>query len=75
MSELHNFSQADFDTYELLTIIEDIQGIQKLKKSNLALFYLLKAYEKSNKNAKAEISEIYKNKSLIPDSDFFKSKI
>lgn len=75
MSELHNFSQADFDAYELLTIIEDKDGLENLRKSNLALFYLLKAYEKGNKNASAEINEIYKDKSLIPNSDSFRSKI
>jgi len=66
MAQRHGTSQAYFDCYYFLSI--DYPGsyndIETNK--NLALYYLLKAYEKGNRNAKDEVKEKYQNK--VPSS-------
>lgn len=72
MTEKHDFTQAYFDTYYLLTLREN-DSITKL--NNLANYYLFKAYEKGDPNAKYEVNEIYSNLKRMPKSSDFLFKI
>lgn len=64
MAEKNNFSQAYFDTYYLLTV-------RISKPSKLAMYYLLKAYEKRNEDAIDEIKELFPDPKSIPTSNSF----
>lgn len=64
MAEKNNFDQAYYDCYYLMTV--------RINKPNkLAMYYLLKAYEKGNEDAKDEIKELFPDTKTIPTSNSF----
>ncbi|MFP3594698.1 hypothetical protein [Chryseobacterium sp. SIMBA_038] len=67
MGELNNFGEAFFDTS---TILEKYNYDSKFPhESKITLYYLLKAYEVGNENAKIFIKEMYLDKGLkVPSS-------
>lgn len=66
MAHVYSFSQAYFDTYTILTNVNDSN---KLKNNILCDYYLLKSYEGNNHHAKDMIKEIYLDKGLkVPTS-------
>ena len=69
MSQKHDFNQAYFDTYYLLTLRE------KDSLNNLANYYLFKAFEKGNIHAKYEVNEMYPNLKHVPKSSYYIIKI
>lgn len=63
MAERHDVALAYADAYYLLTYRQD-------EPNKIAIFYLLKAYEKGDKDAKSEVKEIFLDKK-IPSSNSF----
>jgi len=75
MAEKHDYNLAYYHTYELLKIVDEIKGYNNIHKNNpIAIYFLLMAYEKNEKNALDDLMEIYSNKSDIPkSSDYLKN--
>lgn len=66
MANTYHWSQAYFDTYTILTNVNDEN---KISDSNLAKYYLLKSYEKNNRYAKEIVQEMFLDKKLkVPSS-------
>lgn len=69
MSEKYNFSNAYYNTYHLINLLDNINGYNSKEKNKTALFYLIKAYELNNHYAKSKVQELYLNKGLkVPSS-------
>jgi hypothetical protein len=73
MANKHDNPTANYDVYSYLTEKSTVNGIEinsndKYSK-NLALFYLLRAYELNNTNAKWTIKRLFKNQKIPKSSD------
>ncbi|MFP3593733.1 hypothetical protein [Chryseobacterium sp. SIMBA_038] len=67
MGELHNYGQAFMNTSDILAKYNYDSKFPL--ESKLTLYYLLKAYEVNNENAKSIINEMYIDKGLkVPSS-------
>ncbi|MEI3790173.1 MULTISPECIES: hypothetical protein [unclassified Chryseobacterium] len=67
MAHTYDWNQAYFDTYIILTNVNDDK---KISNKNLAEYYLLKSYEKNNRYAKEIVKEIFLDKGLkVPNSN------
>jgi TPR repeat protein len=62
MAKRNNYPRAYFDTYTILNILDKRNGYLSQSDKNEALFYLLKAYEKGDINAKYKLDELYTKK-------------
>ncbi|MGN7866354.1 hypothetical protein [Chryseobacterium sp. 22458] len=66
MAHKYNWGQAYFDTYTILTNVNDES---KISNESLATYYLLKSYEKNNSYAKEIVKEQFLDKGLkVPNS-------
>lgn len=66
MAHTYDWSQAYFDTYTILTNVNDEN---KISNKDLADYYLIKSYEKNNRYAKEIVKEIFLDKGLkVPNS-------
>jgi TPR repeat protein len=69
MAKRNNYPRAYFDTYTILNILDKRNGYLSQSDKNEALFYLLKAYEKGDINAKYKLDNLYTKKNIkIPSS-------
>ncbi|MEN4762889.1 hypothetical protein ABEG63_21395 [Chryseobacterium sp. C39-AII1] len=69
MAKNHNYSDAYFDTYYILNLLNNQNGFISEKDKNESLFYLLKSYEMGNSNAKYKINDLFiKKNKKIPNS-------
>ncbi|MGI9650149.1 hypothetical protein [Chryseobacterium sp. RLHN22] len=69
MAKRNNYPRAYYDTYTILNILDKRKGYISKSDKNEALFYLLKAYEKGDINAKHKLHELYTEKNIkIPSS-------
>lgn len=64
MAKRNNYSRAYYDTYTILNILDKRNGYLSQSDKNEALFYLLKAYEKGDTNAKHKLNELYTKKNI-----------
>lgn len=62
MAKRNNYTRAYFDTYTILNILDKRNGYLSQSDKNEALFYLIKAYEKGDINAKYKLDELYTKK-------------
>lgn len=72
MANKYHFVEAYYDTYSTLAhpyTGEELEGLDEETK-NLALYYLLRAFEKHNKQAQHAVKIIFKEKK-IPSSSFY----
>ncbi|MDQ8141012.1 hypothetical protein [Chryseobacterium sp. CFS15] len=76
MAKRNNYTRAYFDTYTILNILDKRNGYLSQSDKNEALFYLLKAYEKGDINAKYKLDELYtkKNKKIPLSSSVLNNK-
>lgn len=69
MAQNHNYKGAYFDSYYILNLLNNKNGYLSPKDKNEALFYLLKAYEMGDTNAKSKINALFIKKNIkIPSS-------
>ncbi|MCY0968137.1 hypothetical protein [Chryseobacterium wangxinyae] len=69
MARRNNYSRAYFDTYSILNLLDKKNGFVSESDKNESLFYLLKAYEKGDINAKYKLDDLYTKKNTkIPSS-------
>ncbi|EJL71478.1 hypothetical protein [Chryseobacterium populi] len=70
MAKNHNYSGGYFDTYYILNLLNNQNGYLSIKDKNESLFYLLRAYEMGNSNAKYKIKDLFlKENKKIPTSE------
>ncbi|WP_449397452.1 hypothetical protein [Chryseobacterium wanjuense] len=73
MASKHDYNKAYFDTYYFLKFLNHDNGIDT--DTSVTTYYLLKAYETNNKNAKEIVKETYTENGLkIPNSTSFLQK-
>ncbi|SUX48478.1 hypothetical protein [Chryseobacterium indoltheticum] len=69
MAKRNNYPRAYFDTYTILNILDKRNGYLSQSDKNESLFYLIKAYEKGDINAKYKLDDLYTKKNIkIPSS-------
>jgi len=69
MAKRNNYPRAYFDTYTILNILDKRNGYLSQSDKNESLFYLIKAYEKGDINAKYKLDNLYTKKNIkIPSS-------
>lgn len=69
MAKRNNYSRAYFDTYSILNLLDKKNGYVSESDNKEALFYLLKAFEKGDINAKYKLNDLYiKKNTKIPSS-------
>jgi hypothetical protein len=73
MAHKYKYSEAYFDVFWTLTHPKTGETFTELDKEtqNLALYYLIKSYEKGFDGAKSSIEEILGKNIKIPSSEFF----
>ena len=69
MAKRNNYPRAYFDTYTILNILDKRNGYLSQSDKSESLFYLIKAYEKGDINAKYKLDNLYTKKNIkIPSS-------
>lgn len=69
MAKRNNYNRAYFDIYCILNLLDKKNGYLSESDKNEALYYLLKAYEKGDSNAKSLLNDLYiKQNKKIPTS-------
>lgn len=75
MAKRNNYSRAYFDTYTILNLLDKKNEFVSESDKNESLFYLLKAYEKGDINAKYKLEDLYTKKNVkIPSSSSYLNK-
>lgn len=72
MANRYHYAKAYFHVYFILSTPSDGQGLDKLDTDThrMAMYYLLKAYEMGQENARSEVAEIFKNKPVPKSATF-----